>query len=89
VKKKLAEGSTGIKDAIQVNAGEIQAHLDTVVRQSVEETLNGLLDAEADRLCQAERYERSLDRVDTRAGSYARKLHTKAGEVTLRMPKWR
>ncbi len=89
MKKKLAEGETGIKDAIQVNAGEIQAHLDRVVRQSVEETLNGLLDAEADRLCQAKRYERNADRVDTRAGSYARKLHTKAGEVTLQVPKLR
>jgi transposase-like protein len=29
------------------------------VRSSVEETLNALLDAEADRLCNAQRYERS------------------------------
>jgi putative transposase len=29
------------------------------VRSSVEETLNGLLDAEADRICGAERYQRS------------------------------
>jgi transposase-like protein len=52
-------------------------------------TLNNLLEAEADRLCQATRYERSPDRVDTRAGHYQRKLHTKAGEVTLNMPKLR
>ena len=32
---------------------------------------------------------RSGDRADTRAGSYRRKLHTKAGEVDLRMPKLR
>ena len=49
----------------------------------MEATLNGLLDAEADQLCGAKRYERSADRVDTRAGSYDRKLQTKAGEVTL------
>ena len=50
---------------------------------------NGLLDAEADRLCNAKRYERSGARLDTRAGSYRRSLHTKAGEVSLKVPKLR
>ena len=36
---------------VQIDEGRIQAHLDEVVRATVEETLNGLLDAEADRLC--------------------------------------
>jgi putative transposase len=48
-----------------------------------------MLDAEADRLCQAERYERTEARKDTRAGSYQRQLQTKAGEVTLKVPKLR
>lgn len=39
--------------------------------------------------CGAGRYERSGDRVDTRAGDYERKLHTKAGEVNLTVPKLR
>jgi len=51
----------------------IKSHLDRVVRGIVEETLNALLDAEADRLCNAQRYERSAARRDTRAGQ--------AGEV--------
>src|SRR5437763_15227101 len=55
----------------------------------VEETLNALLDAEADRLCNAQRYERSAARRDTRAGHYERGLQTKAGEVRLRVPKLR
>ena len=58
-------------------------------RSSVEATLNGLLEAEADQLCGAKRYERTPDRVDTRAGSYERKLQTKAGEVTLQVPRLR
>jgi hypothetical protein len=62
---------------------------DEVVRRSVEETLNGLLEAEADQLCGAQRYERSPDRVDTRAGSYERRLETKAGPVTLKVPRLR
>jgi hypothetical protein len=60
-----------------------------MVRGTVEETLNGLLDAEADEMCRAQRYERSADRIDTRAGHYTRKLQTKAGEVEIRMPKLR
>ena len=59
------------------------------MRATVEETLNQLLDSEADRLCGAGRYERSAERVDTRAGSYPRQLETKAGEVTLKVPKLR
>ena len=48
-----------------------------------------MLDAEADRLCNAQRYERSEARRDTRAGHYERKLQTKAGEVRLKVPKLR
>ena len=51
--------------------------------------LNALLEAEADRLCNAQRYERSEVRRDTRAGHYERKLQTKAGEVRLKVPKLR
>ena len=39
--------------------------LDRVVRGSVEETLNALLDDEADRLCNARRYERPEARRDS------------------------
>ncbi len=74
---------------VEINEGEIRGHLDEMVRKSVEDTLNALLDIEADQLCGAARYERSPDRVDTRAGSYQRKLHTKAGEVDLKVPKLR
>jgi transposase-like protein len=74
---------------IRVDEQELRGHLDEVVRTSVEETLNSMLDAEADRLCQAKRYERTADRVDTRAGSYERKLQTKAGEVELKVPRLR
>jgi len=75
--------------ALRVDEGKLRNHVDEVVRSSVEETLNGLLDAEADRICRAQRYEHSAERIDTRAGHYERKLETKAGEVTLRMPKLR
>ena len=60
-----------------------------MVRGTVEETLNAMLDAEADEMCKAQRYEHSPDRIDTRAGNYKRKLHTKAGEVEVKVPKLR
>ncbi len=83
------EQTTASNDVIQVNQEQIRNHVEDVVRASVEETLNGLLDAEADQLCQAKKYERSDARKDTRAGSYQRKLHTKAGEVNLKVPRLR
>lgn len=74
---------------IRIDEAEVDNLLSRKVKESVEETLNGLLDAEADALCGAGRYERSADRVDTRAGHYERKLHTTAGEVNLKVPKLR
>ena len=78
-----------LSKVIEIDEDKIQEHLGEVVRGTVEETLNGLLDAEADRLCNAARYERNEARRDTRAGYYERGLHTKAGEVRLKVPKLR
>ena len=86
----MGEDSTkGLSNVIRIDDERIQDHLGKIVRGSVEETLNALLEAEADRLCNAERYERSEARRDTRAGSYERKLQTRAGEVSLKVPKLR
>ena len=74
---------------IEIDEARIRDHLGELVRGSVEETLNAMLEAEADQLCNAARYERTQARRDTRAGAYERKLHTKAGEVTLKVPKLR
>lgn len=87
--KTVSEEKVGIKNAIEVNETEIKAHLGKLVRQSVEETLNGLLDAEAQKLCRAKRYERTEARQDTLAGHYSRKLDTQAGAVNLKVPKLR
>jgi putative transposase len=85
----MGDDSTAALGALRVDEEKLKGHVDEVVRSSVEETLNGLLDAEADSICRAQRYERSTERLDTRAGHYERKLETKAGEVTLRVPKLR
>jgi putative transposase len=79
----------GMEQVVQIDEAKIRGHLDQVVRESVEETLNSLLDAEADALCHAKRYEHSPERVDTRAGHYTRNLDTKAGKVKLNVPRLR
>ena len=86
----MEEDSTKpLSNVIRIDDERIQDHLKHIVRGSVEETLNALLDAEAERLVGAGRYERTEARRDTRAGSYERKLHTTAGEVKLKVPKLR
>jgi len=74
---------------IQIDEARIRDHLGEMVRGTVEEALNSMLDAEADRLCGAGRYERTEGRQDTRAGHYERNLETKAGKVSLKVPKLR
>lgn len=74
---------------VQLNEKEIKNRIGEMVRKSVEETLNTLLDEEADQITQAHRYERNENRLDTRAGHYTRKLVTKAGQVELKVPKLR
>jgi len=84
-KESSTEGGT----IIQINEKQIKDHLGEIVRGTVQETLNALLDEEASRLCNARRYERTEGRKDQRAGHYTRTLQTKAGEVDIKMPKLR
>ena len=78
-----------VSNVISIDEERVRGHLDRIVRSSVEETLNDLLDAEADRLVGADRYQRTDQRKDYRSGHYERKLHTKAGEVNVKVPKLR
>jgi len=80
---------TDLGNVIRIDDERVRDHLGRIVRGTVEETLNAMLEAEADRLCNAERYERTQARRDQRSGSYERKLQTKAGQVTLKVPKLR
>ena len=72
---------------IQLNEAAIKGELKDLVRNSVEETLNALLDHEANELVNAERYERSRDRKGYRSGHYDRNFTTTSGDVTLHVPK--
>jgi transposase-like protein len=72
---------------IQLNEGVIKEELKDLVRKSVEETLNELLDSEAEALTNAGKYERTADRAGYRSGHYDRNLTTTSGDVNLKIPK--
>jgi transposase-like protein len=78
-----------LSQIIRIDEAKVSGHLNDLVRRSVEETLNAMLDAEAQEMCNAQRYERTEARKDCRAGFYPRKLQTQAGEVELKVPKLR
>jgi transposase-like protein len=71
---------TDLGNVIRIDDDRVRDHLGRIVGGTVEETLNAMLEAEADRPCNAGRYERTEARRDQRSGSYDRKLQTKAGE---------
>ena len=72
---------------VTLNEESLRSDLRELVRKTVEDTLNGLLEAEADELVGAERHERTAEREAYRAGHYDRGLTTSSGEVTIHMPK--
>ena len=72
---------------IHLNEGAIKSELKELVRNSVEETLNGLLEQEAQSLTNAAKYERNEGRQGYRSGHYERNLLTSSGDVKLKMPK--
>jgi len=72
---------------IHLNEGAIKQELKELVRHTVEETLNNLLEQEAADLTNAGRYERTEKRKGYRSGHYERDLTTTSGDVKLKMPK--
>ena len=72
---------------VQLNEKVIKDQLKELVRGSVEETLNELLEQEAEKLTQAARYERNEARQGYRSGHYDRNLTTTSGDVTLHVPR--
>lgn len=68
---------------LQVDENMLETRLDRLVSEKVEQLLN----AEADEITGAARYERTRDRKAYRVGHYERDLTVKAGTVTLKVPK--
>ena len=75
------------KEIIQFDQAMFETKLDTMVREKVERIVNAMLDAEADEIANAARYERAGERKVYRAGHYDRSLTAKAGRLGLKVPK--
>ena len=73
------ENEKSISGAIKVDEKEVMEHLDGLVRKFVEDTLNTLLNEEADAIGNAGQYQRSPDCQDIRAGTYKRTLSCNPG----------
>ena len=74
---------------VQLNDEVIKGQSKELVCGSVEETLNELLEKEAESLTQAARYERSEARQGYRSGHYDRNLTTTYGDVALHVPRFK
>jgi putative transposase len=72
---------------IQLNEQVIKTELKDLVKQSIEETLNTLLEQEAMELTNSSKYERTERRKGYRSGHYTRSLQTTSGNVNLNVPK--
>ena len=75
------------KEMIQFDDVMFESRLDAMVREKVEQIVNAMLDAEADEIANAVRYERNDARKAYRAGHYERKLTARAGRLELKLPK--
>lgn len=82
-----AERTQRVKGDNACQQQAVKDELRELVRKTIEETINAMLDEEADQLVGAGPYERTDERAAYRAGHYERGFTTTSGQVTLRMPK--
>lgn len=75
------------EEIVRLNEEALKGQLKGLVRGSAEETLNELLEQEAEKLTQTARYERNEVRQSYRSGHYNRNLTTTSGDVTLHVPR--
>ena len=55
----MEQSTRNLEKVIKIDENAVRDHLGEMVRSTVEDTLNKLLDAEADNLCNAEKYQRA------------------------------
>lgn len=72
---------------IQIDQNLLETRLDRLIAEKMTQILNAMLDAEADEIANAARYERNGERKAYRAGHYERSLTAKAGRPEPKVPK--
>jgi len=75
------------ENIIQIDQNLLETRLDRLITEKMTQILNAMLDAEADEIANAARYERTGERRAYRAGHYGRRLTAKAGRLELKVPK--
>ena len=65
------------ENIIQIDQNPLETRLDRLITEKMTQILNAMLDAEADEIANAARYERKTDRRAFRAGHYERTLTAK------------
>ena len=85
--KRAEEGiATMSANMVSIDEEPLKSDLRELVRKTVQETLNALLDEKAGEMVGAGRYERTGAREAYRSGHHKRKLVTTGGEVVLDVP---
>lgn len=79
----------GKSPLFRVEDSKLRAWVDGRVKNAVEDVLNDIMEAEAEALAGAGKYERADGRQDYRNGHRKRKLMTRVGEVELNVPRLR
>ena len=74
---------------VSVYEETLKGDLRELVRKTVQDTINALLEQEAEEMVGAERYERTAGREAYRSGHYKRRLTTTSGQIELDVPKLR
>ena len=73
------------ENIIQIDQNLLETRLDRLITEKMAQILNAMLDAEADEITGAARYERNGGRKAYRVGHYKRSLTARAGEVAREM----
>ena len=88
-KQKTAIGSQETEpkpsDIIQIDQNLPGTRLDRLITEKMAQILNAMLDAEADEITGAARYECNGERKAYRAGHYKRSLTAKAGRLEVKV----
>ena len=70
-------------ETVSFDEPKLQDYLGKLVRKTVQDSLNALLDAKANQIANAGRYERSDERQACCSGHYRQNLTTTSRDVTL------
>ncbi len=73
------------ENIIQIDQNLLETRLDRLITEKMAQILNAMLDAEADEITGAARYERNGERKAYRARHYTRSQTAKAGRLEVKV----